>query len=273
MNIWLVLWGSLATTLIGFSVWTFAILMSQKQGWKTYAEKRKLRYKSNALMESPTVEGAIGNHTINCFTSEHQAQDARLSRKLTAIEVKLNSVMPVSGAIASGEMVEIMKIMELKFEHVPDHKDWDKEYVASADNKGILAAYMTEERIQAICRLMKIKNSWVILVFKDQAMLLRIDLARPLASAKELDAMLKEMLAVTEVLELKKGEEKVLESEGEKIFSDGVVLELDVDDDDLEAAGALSLEPEEDAVAESEDEQASDKENAEDKKSSASSKS
>lgn len=271
MNIWLVLWGVLATSLIGFSLWTFTILLRQKQGWRVYAEKRKLRYKTNAFMDSPSVEGAIGEHSVSCFTSEHMAKDARMSRKLTAIEVNLNSIMPVSGAIASGEMVEIMRIMELKHEYVPKHEAWSKEYAACSNNKGVLAAYLTDERIEALCDLMKIKNSWVILVFREKAMLLRIDLPNPLASAKELDAMMKKMLAAAELFELKKGEEKVLEAEGLKVSAEGV--ELEVDDDDLEAAGSLQLEDDSDIVVEEEVEEPSEKENAEEKKSSASSKS
>ena len=243
------------------------ILMRQKRGWRAYAEKRKLRYESKAFMLSPSVEGLLGEYSISCFSSEHSAQDARTMRKLTAIEVKLNSIMPVTGCIASGGMVPIMGVLNLKQEYVPEHKDWETSYVAAADNRGVMQADMTDARIEALCSLMQIKNSRIIFVFKDDAMLLRIDVANPLASAKELDEMVKKMLAVAEILELEKGEERRLEKA--EIAGEAASIELEVDDDALDAANALSLE-EDDADGEAlEDETSKEeapKENAKDDK-------
>lgn len=261
MNVWLILWFVLAAALIIFSVWTFLIVMRQNRGWRVYAEKRKLRYDARALMETPNVQGVIGEHSISCFASEHSGEDARTIRKLTAIEVKLNSIMPVTGGVASGGMVPVMNSLGLKQEYLPDHKDWDKSYVAAADNRGVLQAYMTDERVKALCGLMQIKNSWVIFVFKDEAMLLRIDVADPLCQAKELDGMVKKMLAAAEVLELEKGESKRLEKAEVEVAAQN--FELEVDDEVLDAPSGLALE----------DDTPSDapKENAKDKKSSASS--
>ncbi len=241
------------------------ILVRQKRGWRVYAEKRKLRYDVRALMDSPNVQGVIGEHSINCFASEHSAQDARMMRKLTAIEVKLNSIMPVTGGVASGGMIPIMAALDLKQEFLPTHKDWDKAFVAASDNRGVLQAYMTDERVEAICQLMNMKNSWVIFVFKDDAMLLRVDIANPLCRAKELDEMVKKMLSVAEVLELKKGENKRLERAEIEVAAQN--FELEVDDDALDAPSGLTLE--DDVPSKNVEEP---KENAEDDKPSASSK-
>lgn len=264
MNVWLILWCILAGALIVFSVWTFIILMRQKRGWRVYAEKRKLRYDAKALMDSPSVDGVIGEHSISCFASEHSMQDARTIRKLTAIEIKLNSIMPVGGCIASGGMIPVMNTLNLKQEYVPDHEAWDKAYVAAADNRAVLQAYMTDARVEALCALMEVEHSWIIFVFKDDAMLLRIDVAQPLARAKELDEMVKKMLATAEILELVKGESKRIEKAEIAVAAQS--FELEVDGEALDADSGLALE--EDASVE--DVETPKEKDAKDDKSSAS---
>jgi len=239
LNIWLILWGVLALSLLGFLVWTLVILMRQKRAWSLYAEKRKLRYKSTSFMDVPEIKGVLGEHGINVFESEHVTPDARSVRKLTAIEVNLNSDMPIDGGIASGGLIPIMETLNFKQEYVPKFKAWKKSYVARADSKSVLEAYLSDERLKALCELMKIKNSWIILVFKEDAMLLRIDIADPLHSPKRLDALVKKMLKAAQALELKSGESKRLKAASVKEDSKNVALELD--DDVLDSSG-LTLE-------------------------------
>ena len=216
--------------------------MSQKRAWKVYAEKRKLRYKSISLMGGPELNGVIDEHTVGVFTSEHVSQDARGVRKLTAIEVNLNSVMPVSGGVASGGMIPIMKGLRFKQEYLPKHPSWKKSYVASASNKHVLQCYLNDARVEALSKLMEIPNSWVILIFKDDVMLLRIDLADPLHDPKRLDKRVKAMLNAAEVLELVQGEAARLKKE--QVKASAKAIELEIDDDVLGDSLNLSLEDE-----------------------------
>lgn len=245
LNIWLVFWLVLAVLLLGFLAWTFLILMRQKSAWKVYAGKRKIRYKSGPLMMSPSLQGSIGDHTVDVFSSEHLVEDARGSRKLTAVEVSLNSVMPVTGGVASGGMIPILKGLDLKQEYFPKFKAWKKSYVAAGANKGVLAAYLSDARLEALCGLMEIKNAWVILVFKDEAMLLRVDTPDPLDSAAALDKVVKQMLAAAKLLELKAGESERLKSEEVKAAAKNISLA--VDDEAMDGAGS-SFELEDEGV-------------------------
>ncbi|MFK7839698.1 MAG: hypothetical protein AB8B83_05150 [Bdellovibrionales bacterium] len=251
MNFWLIIWLIFAVSLVLFFVWTFSILIAQKKAWADYAKKRKLRYRSQALMSGPELNGVMGDHTVGVFTSEHVSADARGSRKLTAIEVNLNTSMPIDGGIASGGMIPILKSLRFKNELFPKHKAWKKSYVASASHKGVLASYLTDERIEALCKLMEIPNSWVILVFKDDVILLRVDLADPLHNAKKLDHRIKTVLKAAKVCELSSGEQKRLKSDALKVEAQGI--ELDVDDSDLDAPVGLLLEDDE-IVGDSSDE-------------------
>lgn len=215
--------------------------MKQKKAWRVYAERRKLRYKAGRIMDAPSIDGVIGDYTVSFFGSEHMGADARSARKLTAIEVNLKSIMPVGGGIASGGMVPVMKELNFRQEFLPAHKDWDTSYVATGENGNVLGAYLNDERLAALCKLMQIKNSWVILIFKDEAMLLRIDLPDPLHNPKRLDDVVKMMVEAARVLELASGETARLQAAESKPVSKQVEIELDEDE-----FGASSLQLEED---------------------------
>lgn len=243
MSVWLVFWILLVFVFAGFVVWTSVILMRQKAAWREFAQKRKLRYGRGGLLQSPDVQGVINDHRVTIFTSEHMSEDMRGSRKLTAIEVNLNSEMPITGGVASGNMIPVLKTLALKQEYVPVHEDWHKAYVCMADRRSVISRYLSAARIAALTELMRMKHTWVILVFRDDRMLLRIDTANPLDSAAALDKIMKKMLTVAAVLELSSGEGKVLKSESVKAEAQAVSLE--VDEGALEVSG-LQLEEDSD---------------------------
>ena len=247
MSIWLIFWLLLVAVFAGFVIWTTLILLRQKSAWKEYAVKRKLRYNRGGLMQSPDVQGVVGDHRITIFTSEHSNEDMRGSRKMTAIELNLNSEMPVTGGVASGEMIEILKGMELKQEFVPKHESWTKAYVCMADSRVVMERYLTAARVSALTELMQRKHTMVIFAFRDDKMLLRIDTADPLDSAAAVDKIVKSMLNVAQGLELQVGESKGLKSDAVRAEAETVSLEVEEDEIDL---GGLQLEDENEEASE-----------------------
>lgn len=243
MNIWLILWFILASSLLCFFVWTFYILVRQKAAWKAYADKRNFRYKPGSFMGSPEVAGTIEDHTVTIFSSEHISPNARGTRKLTAIEVSLNSIMPIVGGVASGGMIPILKLLNLKQEYTPKHPDWNKAYVAAGSNRYVLEAYLSDARVAALCSLMQMKHAWVILVFRGDAMLLRVDMPDPLDNPSKVDKIIKQMVDVAKILELQAGESNRLKSEEVKSAAKNVALEVDAAVID-NAAGSFELEDE-----------------------------
>lgn len=232
MSVWFLLWLCLLLALVYFLGWTLLILLRQKAAWQKYAKARKLRYKSGSLMASPEMEGMIDEHSVTFFTSEHMVESARGSRKLTAIEVNLNSVMPIVGGVASGSMVPILSQMNLKQECQPKHKSWNESYMAAASSRLAMESYLSDARLEALCGLMQVKNAWTILVFKNEAMLLRIDIASPLDKASDIDKLTKKMLAAAKVLELGKGEAKALKALADKPAHEAAEMMNEAHDDD-----------------------------------------
>jgi hypothetical protein len=207
LSIWIVLWLVLSTVLLYFLGWTIFILLKQKQVWKTFAHKNKLRYQANKFLSSPEMSGIIHDYTISFFTGEHTLADARNSRKMTAIEVSLSSRMPFEGAIASGGMVPIARSLGLKEEYAPEYEAWDKTWIVAGANRNALEAYLTPERLKYLSSLMKLKNAWVIMIFRDETMLLRLDTPDPLDSEEKLNNVSKMLTNTAQALELGKGED------------------------------------------------------------------
>lgn len=247
MSIWLFVWILLSGGLLFFMGWTLRILLRQKSAWKKFAQHYKLRYAPRSLMDTPELSGTIDDFTVNIFSGEHASADARSSRKLTAIEITLNSIMPVAGGIASGGMVPFLKDIGMREEYRPDHPAWNTEYLASSDNRFVLEAYLTEPRLNAFVNLAKIKNAWVILVFRDNLTLLRLDTPDPLDTPQKMNKIVKRMLEAAKIFELKSGESNILKTEKARTaqkkaalsISDDALesMDLELEDDDEAAPG------------------------------------
>jgi hypothetical protein len=248
VSLWFFLWLLLSVALVGFLAWTAYILFRQKRAWKAYAKKYKLRYTPGRLFDSPEMAGPMGDYTVSLFTGEHIAGDARTTRKLTAVEIQLFSNMPFEGAVASNGMVEFTKDLGLGEEVRPDHKGWDKSYIATSDNKAALAEYLNKDRLTSLTDLMKTPNAWVIFVFRGDMTLLRFDTPEPLDMPQDIDKIVKRMLEAAKVMELDEGEGRRLKAAVVK--KPKKEKSLDVKDGDLNTG--LSLEEEDEQSADSE---------------------
>jgi len=229
LSLSIVIWLFISVFLLGFWFWTSYVLYKQKRAWKIYAEKRKLRYDGNGLYESPSFSGALEEHKVLAFTSDHSEYDARSQRQLTSIEITLNSVVPIGTAIASGGMVPYIETVSLPQEFKPKAKGWDDSYIVRTADKGIVSVYLNETRTQTLLDLMKIPKAWIVLIFYDGGGLLRLDTPVPLSSPTELDKTIKMLLAAADEFELGKGEYTILLKKSKELRASTATL--DVDDD------------------------------------------
>ncbi len=219
------------------------ILIKQKRAWKFYADKRKMRYHSTALFETPVIDGVVDGYSVSMFASEHSELDARSKRRLTAIEVNLQTALPFSVAAASGGMVHVVSLMDLRQEYKPNIKGWDDSYVLQTNNLKMAQEYLNEDRLLKISNLMKIDKAWIIFLFIEDEGILRLDTPLPIANPKKIDVLIKQLINVAKALELKKGEDKDIIRQSKRKDQAEAVLEIDEDilDDDI----GLELEDEE----------------------------
>lgn len=216
MTFWVLIWLGLSAALLYFMGWTLVILYRQKKAWKSFAERRKLRYKAAGLMAPPEVAGVMEGYTVSLFTGEHISPDIRKTRRLTAIEIKLASLLPADGGFASGDMVPFLHRMGLQGEFKPDSASWKPEWVAASDSPRMLAAYLTPSRLEALAGLMRVRGGSAILIFRGDVALLRLDLPDPLDNLRKIEALLKKMIDAARILELVQGESGLLKAESLK---------------------------------------------------------
>src|SRR5690606_38503255 len=112
------------------------------------------------------------------------------------------SAMPVAGVMGSGGMVTVIEHLNFRDEIRPDYSWWNEAQIIRTENKTILEPYLTEERLKAFGALAKIRNAWVIFIFKDGQTILRVDTPDPLDSEKKIAAILNRMVEAAKILEL-----------------------------------------------------------------------
>ncbi|MFP4313677.1 MAG: hypothetical protein ACLFR0_05050 [Alphaproteobacteria bacterium] len=203
-------------------------------------------------MQSPKVHGVYKGYSVALFTGEHESERGASNRQMTAIEVELESRMPISGAVASGGMVGIVQELSYSDEYLPAYDFWNSEFITRSDDKYIMAEYLTEERAKVLCKLMDNKKFWVIFIFKGNDTVLRIDTADPFDSLEKLTKTMNEMIEIAAILELKKGESGRLKTMGAKRSAEAARVEyeedtvgsiaLELEDDDGESDKASSVE-------------------------------
>lgn len=186
------------------------MLLMQKRAWKDFSRKYKLRYKNTAFMHSPTVNGIYKGYSLGIFSSEHELERGVNTRKMTAIEIELDSRMPFEGAIGNGGMVSIVQSLGYSDELQPAFDVWSTEYICRSQDRGAMEAYLTQERVEALVSLMKTKNVWVIFVFKGNDTLLRIDTPEAFEKEEKLTKIIDRMIDVAKLMELKEHESREL---------------------------------------------------------------
>lgn len=243
MTIWIAVWLLLSSVLLYFFVWTFFILQRQKKVWQKFGDDFGLRYKKGGLWDTPRLEGVYEGYTISLFASEHMREDMRSSRKMTAIEFTLHCTLPFDGAIASGGMIDVLKMADFGQEYQPDVKAWHKSYIARASHRIALQKYLTHDRLKALIGLMRIKNAWFISAFRNDIFVVRIDTPYALDDRKSLEVLILKMFKACKALEVNKAELRELSAivaspdEFEKNKADTKIAEIDLDD-----IGDLELE-------------------------------
>ena len=201
-----------------------------------------MRYSSNGIYDSPSVNGAIDEYKISIFVSEHSELDERSQRRLTAIEINLHSKMSVSGAVASGGMVPIVEGLDINQEYRPPVKGWEDSYIVRTNDLGYMQGYLNDTRLSKVIELMQIDKAWIILLFFGGKGLLRFDTPIAMDDPKAMDDLLKKLIEAARILELDEGEERSIVSKQSKLDNKQKVL--DVDDDLLDDDIGLELESE-----------------------------
>lgn len=213
MSIWIFLWFILAIIILGATSWSTVILYRQKSAWERFARMHKMVYRRGKLMESPTVEGSIGQAIISIFSAQRQNEDERKSRMMSIMEITLPHGMIDGGAAGTSEMLPFMhtldtlRPMEISGEH------WKPDYVLMGRNQDALKHYFTPDRVDALAHILILKNADILVMFDGSQAVVRVETVDPMLHPAKLDKIIKRILADGEKLAISEGEVKRIQAE------------------------------------------------------------
>lgn len=203
---WIFLWFCLSAFVLGAFVWTTRLLMAQKNTWLAYARKHNLAFDKGTFFGAPSMSGQMGGYRLTAFSEEQPAPDARGRRFRTVIELMRPSGLPVRGAAGSGDMVPLIRGVDMQSDVIPDSPEWKSQWLARSDDKSLMKAYLTPERIKALAKLFSAQKLSSIFIFDHEDALLRCDTGDPLHDPARLEKLVKMMVAVSDAMIPRPGE-------------------------------------------------------------------
>ena len=198
---WLFLWLVLSVFVMGFFLWTMAILQQQKKAWYFFAKKMGFTYKAGKYTDSPIVTGMYNNYKATFFTDSLRVNDIRGRRFVTTIEIELGAGMPTTAVLATKDFNDYLAPLRNTQTYQPPGT-WDKSYIVKTKNKEILVRYLTPERVKILSGLFSIKNAASLFFFDPQDCILRIETPDPIRDAERMEKMIRRLFTAVDGLAL-----------------------------------------------------------------------
>lgn len=241
MNIWFILWILLSIILLGVTGWSTYILFQQKKAWKQYAKKYGLKFDRGTTFGPCTIEGTIKDYTLNFFTALQQNEDSRKNRQLTVMQI--TAAKPFVDGVAAGtkEMLPFLETLEALEAHEIKVIKWPKKFHVFSRNKAAVNKFLNEERAKILGSILSMPNSDTLVLLDDKEGVFRFETPNPLASAKQIDSVIKKLIAKIEKFAPDEDERRLYSSMEVIEDSQPVLADMPVDSD-----GGLELELEED---------------------------
>ena len=202
--IWFMLWLLLSAFVLGAFFWSIRILMGQKRAWKNFATKLGLQYGAGGrLLASPEITGTIDGLRLNMFTERRAANDARGERFVTAIELVMSSAMPMSGAICTASMAEMVGALRLDDVTVPEGiAEWDAGWRVRSDNVDLMQRFLTPLRCDILKKIFRMKVLAALYIFDRRECVLRIETSDPLNNTDKMEKIIRGFIPMVKSMAL-----------------------------------------------------------------------
>ena len=205
--VWILLWIVFSVVILGTTFWSLIIQFQQKKTWEAFAKKAGLKYMKGTFSGPCAVEGVLDGYDISLFTAEQQNADTRTNKKVTGLQVNANEGFVDGLACGTPEMRTFIKSLDGIKRHDMADKKWDKNFLISARNTDAVNLFLTDERLEAIQKMLKVNNADVILLMDSNEGVYRIETSNPLTDLDQLEKMVKATIARYKKLSVSKEEE------------------------------------------------------------------
>ena len=195
MSIWWLVWGVLSFILLGATIWSLVILFQQKKAWEDFAKRKQLVFKKGTFSGPCEVEGTIEGMNIALFTATQQKEDSRKNRQLTVLQ--LTCPRPFVDSLAAGtpEMLPFLNSLDLIKPHPVENSNWDKKnHHIYSRNKTDVDAYLTDERLKILGKLLSLGNADNLIVMEPEDVVFRFETSNPLTDVAKLDALVSKLI-------------------------------------------------------------------------------
>ena len=195
------IWLAISVFIIGIFVWTTKALFEQKAAWRTFAERRKLKYLPTRFLSSPVIKGLIDGNDFYLASELRDSGDLRGRRFKTVMQFGLPMRMPAGAVVGSGDFVGFVRALDarddlkLSFEGVPEGS-----VIGRSDNAEKIADYFTPERVKVLETLVKQKGVSVLFLFDDKYAYLRLETVDPMINATNLDKLVDRLLPMMKTM-------------------------------------------------------------------------
>lgn len=202
--IWFMLWLLLSAFVLGAFFWSIRILMTQKRAWKAFATKLGLQYSNGGrLLASPDVTGTVDGLRLNMFTERRASNDARGERFVTAIELVMSSAMPMSGAICTASMADMIGALRLDDVAVPEGiAEWDAGWRVRSDNVDLMQRFLTPLRCDILRKIFRMKVLAALYIFDQRECVLRIETTDPLNNVDKMEKIIRGFIPMVKSMAL-----------------------------------------------------------------------
>lgn len=185
--LWILLWIGLSFIILGAFAWSTVILQRQKSAWKAYADKHNLSFERGRMMDSPLINGKVGDYFLLCFSDMRDPHDVKARRYVSIIELKHAAPKAIESAAGTTDMVAFLEGLPGLLSHKIEQKNWsDRFHFYVADEK-ILTDFWDERRIKHLIKILSVKNAEVVMRYFEGNIVVRIETPDPVQNIEKIE--------------------------------------------------------------------------------------
>jgi len=199
---WFLLWFVLSVILVGATLWSLKILLTQKKAWETYAKSKNFTYQPGTFMGPAEMSGVIGDYKLGFFTGERQGADVRTRRYVTVVEIILVEGLVNGAVMGTQEMLPFMQSLDQLHPFQVEGPGWEAGLFAFIKNDEAVKAYLTPERIEVLSSILKTRNADAVIVFHDKELVVRLETSEPMQNAEKIDKIATRVMGLCDKLRI-----------------------------------------------------------------------
>lgn len=201
-SFWILIWILLSVMILGIFAWSLEILFKQKRSWKAFAKKQGLDFIPGPFLQSPGVRGDLSGYEFVMYSEQQPTNDVRGHRFRTVIQLTLPSGMPTAGLVASPGLRDFADQLDLPETVKPDYAGWKKDALIRARDAGALKRYLSDDRLNALSKLIAMRNAELTFIFDQNETYLRIETPDPLHEPDKIRRMAKHLVTQARRLDI-----------------------------------------------------------------------